>query len=441
MSNSGETLPIMYRLRKEGLKCLIYIHNPLCRHNYDGIVPKVPIGQLKAVLKKADTVIFDITRPNERKKQDIALLKMFRLKTGSPFVFGPVADKLKKSHQVIGGSEWTEELEMNRFKGSEIAQKIGMKIPETQHFKSLKLGAKFLKGRKDLWVFKPHNNQDLDLTYVEKFPGELARKLEVDYLERLGSDKIEYMLQRFVDGYEISTEGWWDGKQWTLFNHTVEDKRLMNSNLGPAIGSQNNTVWIKRKIDGLLVKELRALGPYLSRAGYVGPMDINSVVSRQDGKPYFLEFTPRFGYDALYCLLSLVKGPIRAFFEKGFKGISFTDGYASSVRISIPPYPYSHKELLEDFAKDVPLEGNIDKMPLFWMEDVLLKDGRLRCAGADGILGVVAARGNSLGGSVGNVYRAVDTLRVGSYLQYRTDLGRRAEKFLRGMDKLKIEVH
>jgi len=385
-------------------------------------------------------VIFDITHVNEKNKQDVALLKIFKIRTGSPTVFGPVADKLKKNHKVIGASEWTEHLEMDRYKGSEIARKIGMNIPETHDFNNLKQGVKFLKGKKDRWVFKPDNNQDLDLTYVEKFPGELVMKMQEDYPGRLKTEKIEYMLQKFVDGYEVSTEGWWDGRQWTLFNHTVEDKRLMNSNLGPAIGSQNNTVWVKKNPNSLLVRELKNLGPYLQRAGYIGPVDINAVVAKHDRKPYFLEFTPRFGYDALYCLLSLVKGPIRGFFVTNSK-ISFHDGFASSERISIPPYPYSSTQLLTAFAKDVPIWGSPEQNPLFWMEDVYLNGGRLKCAGADGILGVIAARGNSLGGSVGNVYRGIDKLRIGAYLQYRTDLGRRSERFLKAMEKMGIEVH
>ncbi|MFB0522096.1 MAG: hypothetical protein ACETWD_11810 [Desulfatiglandales bacterium] len=211
MSNSGDSLPIVWRLRREGMDCAIYIHNPAYKHNYDNLVPRVPIGSLRRTLLGVDTVIFDIIRPNEKTRQDVALLKLFKVRTGSPTVFGPVADKMKKHLLVIGASEWTEDLELNRFKGTEIAQKIGLKIPETQDFKSLKEGIKFLKGKKDRWVFKPHNNQDIDLTYVEKFPGELAMKMQEDYEERLGGGKIEYMLQKFVDGYEISTEGWWDG--------------------------------------------------------------------------------------------------------------------------------------------------------------------------------------------------------------------------------------
>jgi len=439
ISNNGESLPIAWRMAREGAQVAVYIHNPRSKHNYDGLIPKVSIAQLRKVARGADMVIFDLCRPNERTKYDIALLKMFGLKTGSPTVFGPLAEKLRKDHKVIGSSQWTEDLELDRYMGTQIASKIGIMVPETHDFKTLKDGIKFLKGRKDRWVFKPHKNQDLDLTYVEKWPGELAAKMEEDYETRLGTGKIEYMLQKFVSGYEISTEMWWNGKQCFLFNHTIEDKRLMNYNLGPAIGSQNNTVWLKKKADGLLVKEMKALAPYLSRAKYIGPVDVNCIIAHS-GTPYFLEFTSRFGYDALFCLLSMVQGNIKSFFENGIK-THFHEGFASSARISIPPYPYSSKELLENFAKDVPIKGTLERMPLFWMEDVYLKEGKLKCTGSDGILGVIAARGNSLGGSVGNVYRTIDKLRVGAYLQYRTDLGRRAEKVLKAMEKMKVEVH
>ena len=74
-------------------------------------------------------------------------------------MFGPVADKLKKDHQVIGCSEWNEEIELDRKLGSEVARKIGMAISETHDFRTLKQGAKLLKGRKDRWVLKPHDNR------------------------------------------------------------------------------------------------------------------------------------------------------------------------------------------------------------------------------------------------------------------------------------------
>jgi len=304
-------------MQKEGTEVKVYLHNSRYRKNYNNIIPKVGLKDLKRAVKKAELIIFDITRVNEKTRQDIALLKMFGVPKKSPTVFGPVADEMKAmGKKVIGASTWTEKIEMDRKLGADIAKKIGLKDPETVEFSSLKEGVKFLKmeGRKDLWVFKPENNLDLDMTYVEKFHGELADKIANEYRQRLGTDKVEFILQKRVEGVEISSELWWNGKDAVHFNHTLEDKRLMNFNLGPAIGSQSNTVWIKKDENGLLVKELKRLIPYLKRANYVGPVDINAIISKKDHKPYFLEFSPRFGYDAIYCLLTLVKSSLTDFF-------------------------------------------------------------------------------------------------------------------------------
>lgn len=437
ISNSGECLPIAWRMQNEGAKVAVYLHSPQYRRNYDGLIEKVQLSGLKKALNDCETVIFDITRDNQRTREDLALLKLFKLKASSPSVFGPVGDKLKSTHRVIGASEWCEEIEMNRFKGSQIAGKIGMKISETHDFKTTKEGAKFLAGQKDRWVLKPHDNKDLDLTYVEQYPGELAEKLKSDLPRRLGTEQFAFMVQKFVEGVEISTEAWYNGRSFSLVNHTIEDKKFLAGNLGPAVGSMNNTVWGKQT-EGLLTKELTRLEPWLSRASYVGPIDINAIVAEKDQKPYFLEFSPRFGWDALYCLLRLYQGPVSAFFASDFTGK--LNGFASSTRISIPPYPYADKSLLNDLAKGVTITNNPGNLKEFWAQDIARSDAGFVCAGSDGILGVMTGAGASLGESVGRVYQGIKKLRVGATLQYRTDLGKRAEKALTTLKRWGVNV-
>jgi len=428
MSNSGESLPIVWRLRREGVDAGIYLHSPQYRHNYDGIVPKIKVKDLKRELKKAEIVVFDITRPNEKTKQDATLLKIFGLKNSSPSVFGPVAEKLRKDHKVIGALNVTEAIELKRVRGIKTAEKMGFAIPEFHEFKTLKDGAKFLQRRKDLWVFKPEGNQDLDLTYVEKFPGELITKMLDEWLVRI-SDKCEYILQKKIDGAEVSTEVWIGEQGPRHFNHTIESKRLMDANLGPAIGSQSNTIWIK-KTRGLLTGPMTKMADYLKSKGYIGPCDANCII--KDGKAYFLEWTPRFGYDAIYCLLTLLKGKLSDFFLKDFD-VEFHDGYAASQRISIPPYPYDIPLLRRNYAKDVSIVGGLKDYPFFWAQDVYSDVGKLKCAGADGILGIVTARGKSLAEAWGRLYNAIGKLKVCSYLQHRTDGLADAEKRIKGL--------
>lgn len=429
MSNSGESLPICWRLRREGVDAKIYIHSRQYRKPHNGLVPKLTIKGLKKEIKLADVIIFDMTHPNEKTKEDQILLKIFGLKASVPSVFGPIADKLKKDHKVIGASALTEQIELNRAKGAKLAEKMGFALPESHRFKTLKEGAGFLKGRKDLWVFKPSGNQDLDMTYVEKFPGELASKLLNEYAQRL-EKPCEFILQKKINGTEVSTEVW-IGQQGPMhFNHTIESKRLMDANLGPAIGSQSNTVWIEKNENGLLTEPLARMAAYLHKEGYIGPCDANCIVAA--GKPYFLEWTPRFGYDAIFCLLTLLKSSLSDFFGRDFKA-DFFDGYAASQRLSIPPYPYASPQLRTKFAKDTLILGKPEKYPFAWLQDVYLDGRQLKCAGADGILGIVVGRGAQLEEAWGRVYNALGKIKVCSYLQYRMDGYKDAKERIRSL--------
>lgn len=438
ISNSGESLPVVLRMLKEGADVGIYVHSNTYKDNYDGIINKIPITKLRQVALKAEIVIFDITRPNEHTKNDHILLKMFGLPKNSDSVFGAVADVLKKRTKVIGGSVMTEQIEMDRQKGFEMAESVGVKVPQYFYFNSLLKGISFLRKRSDLWVFKPDNNMDLDMTYVESFAGELVIKLENDFKKRLTKDNIGFVLQKKIEGVEISTEMLFDGERAVSFNHTFENKKFLTGNLGQNIGSQSNLVWIKKQ-EGLLVKELKRMIPFLKKAGYIGAIDVNCIISSKDKKPYFLEWTPRFGYDALYGILSLVKGKMADYFKKFF-AVDFNSGFAASERLTISPFPYSDKKLLDIFAKDNEITGNLEDKPLFWGEDIKVEKNRLLTSGNDGIIGVMVSKGNSIGGSFGNVFRAIKDFKITTPLQYRIDAIKQFEKRMNKLKQWKVNI-
>jgi len=419
ISANGDSLPIVWRLRREGADIDVYIHNPKCRHNYDGIMPKLSVLEVKDAIKKAKVVLFDVVRVNEKTKEDATLLKTFSAKTNVPEVFGAVADVLKKDHQIIGASSMTSELELDRRKGMQIAKQMGFELPEYKEFKTLKDGIEFLKSQKDLWYFKPDNNMDLDLTYGEQFEGELMAKMENEYAARLGNN-IEYILEKKIDGAEISTEVWIGDKGLVNYNHTIENKQINDGNLGLSIGSQSNTVWLENPIESKcpVIPLMTRMGSYLLSQGYRGPADANCII--KNGKPYFLEWSLRFGYDALFCLLTLVRGKFSDFFFNDFI-CEWYEGFASSQRITIPPFPYSNPDLRKAYAKDVVMFGQLKDYPFFWAEDILLDNKQLKCAGSDGILGVATAYGKTLEESWGRVYHNIKQLKVAAKKQYRLD--------------------
>lgn len=110
ISNHGESLPIAWRLLQVGVDCGVYVHDPLYRDAYAGILEKVLLPDIKKAVLASDIVVFDGMRGNCRKPYDLALLKMFGLPGNSPGVFGPLADKLSLTHQVVGCSVNTERL-------------------------------------------------------------------------------------------------------------------------------------------------------------------------------------------------------------------------------------------------------------------------------------------------------------------------------------------
>ena len=459
ISGSGDLLSPVERMRRvEGIDVEVYIHGIRWRHNFDGILPKINLKELKKKLYSATDVIFDMTRNNGWKeyldkkkkdpstpltasaKSDLEFLKEFNLPVLGTSLFGALAQKLSKGVRVVGCNLWAEEVEMNRSLGSDIAAKIGLDIPEFHEFKSLSDGAAFLKEHPDdTWVLKPNDNQDNDLTYVEKYNGELVYKFEKQLKARMG-EKFSYILQKVIEGHEISSEAWWTGSKWLHFNHTIENKRTMNNNLGPAIGCQDSIVWVKDEPvnkSSLLYKAFEAYTPWVKKSGYIGPVDFNCIVTK-DGKIYFLEFTHRHGYDATFCFFDLLTSGIGNFYLNDFQG-TFFDGFSGSQRITIPPFPEEDNEMLKKKALGVPI-ANKFPMDWFWGGDIKMEDGQLICAGADGILGVVTGRGKTLNTCVEDVYRNIHKLKVGAYLQYRTDLDKRARKALNAFKEWGVEV-
>jgi hypothetical protein len=243
-----------------------------------------------------------------------------------------------------------------------------------------------------------------------------------------------------IHGPEIVTETWWDGNEFVLWNHVIEDRHFMTGNLGPELPCQGTTVWIKKDMDGLVVKQMSGFAPMFQHKKYVGPVSVKCMISEKDHETYYMDAIFGFRFDSIYALLGLIndKSP-RSFFAQKFRA-EWHNGYATSQRITIPPYPYEEKALLEAFAKDVIIQGRIGDYPSFWMQDVYSKRGKLHCTGTDAILGIIATRGNSLGGSIGSCYRAIRKLRVGGNLQYRTDAGKKAARIIRQLEKWGISV-
>jgi len=423
ISNKGETLPLVYRLRKEGIPAEIYVHDLGHGRNYAGILPRVGLGDLQNAIKRAEVIAIDTIQRNQKNARDLAFLSKFNISPNVPDLFGRFGDKHRQTHLVIGGGEQVAEYELDRAKGVELAKKAGFAIPPYQDFKSLKQAARFLhssEGRKrERWYFKADGNLDLDLTF-DGTPEQLIDYLVHKIPKRLGTDAVNCILQEAVDGdvVELSREGWrgLDGKL-TNPNSTLENKRLHSRDSGPRVGCAVSTVWRDKNFEGVGHKQIQAAANYFS--GYVGAVDVNFILTN-DLSPWFLEWTCRFGYSALYLLLTFIlKGKIGNFFLNPFQTV-WQDGFAASQVLSLYPFPPTANNRT-DFLQMI--EGNlinepVDKKGMWWLD--VYQDGmdNFRVGGSDGLVGVAVAHAETMEEAIHKAYHLVESIKITGNKQF-----------------------
>ena len=440
-SVKGETLPVAKMLLGEGIPTSIYIHDPVARHAYQNIMPRLGPDQLPGAIDRCTHIAIDIIKKNDKSDRDLAFLKKFGLPADSLGLFGAFGDKMRKDgKKVIGGGALPEKVELDRAEGFNLAKAVGFDIPEYHEFTSLREGAKFLfslAGRKNLWVFKPDGNMDLDLTKVEEYPGELLDLLTITYPQRFGKDAVSFILQKKVDGAEISSELWSAAGGALLHaNRTIENKKLFSGDTGPAVGSQSNTVFLCKNTQGIVHAEISKI-PWLKH--YVGPVDANCIIDKE-GRIWFLEWTFRFGYSALYLFLSLVKkGQLGTFFLKDFN-VKLQNLWVASQTLTLHPFPHVRdSQKYVQMVKDNLINNPLDTEGAWWLDVYLDVKQKLRCAGGDGLLGVILGQGDDAESAIKKTHAnlgAVIKAGVSGDKQFRTESDH-LEKHMERVDKLK----
>lgn len=353
LSETGDGLGLALRLKDLGHTVGVHIRDRRCQLNYEGLLFK-PLDWQRDFLTKDTVVIFD--------------------SNGG----GKTGDRLStQGYAVFVGSTIADQLEFDRDIAFELMGQVGIKLPHYETFYDWETARSFVKRNDQKWVFKASGDLVRDHaihSYVASDAEDMIRML--DYYESVAVHKPDFELQEFIDGVAISTEGWFNGHEFMRpFNHTVERKQTMNENLGPSAGCAGNLVWSWTRGTNHVIEEgLAKLAPVLEEYGYLGPIDLNTIVT--ESGVWALELTPRFGFDAMPALLELLEGDpgelIASVARKEYpKDMRVKSGYASAVRINVPPYP------AEQFVHEgnVPVRGfeREDLSHLFFY-DVMLND-------------------------------------------------------------------
>lgn len=391
ISKEGGGFGVAQRLALEGNRVEVWCKEERLARALTGIVERVAAWQPRVA--QADLIVLDMVG------------------------FGHCATEFGDV-PVLGCSFAVDKLELDRQLGIELFRRAGVSIPETLSFSGpdeVELPHPWGLG----WVIKPCGNKSTSKTMVVK-----EEELWEHCLEKTPDGPL--IVQRIVDGVEVSTEGWFNGREFIRpFNHTFEEKRFLNGNLGPNTGCMGNVVLASDEAGNRLTRAtVERFAPFLKLVGYRGPFDVNCIVNEHGA--YALEVTGRLGYDAVEALAELLDEPLTdLLFETATgsrKTMALGMGYGIAVRLSVPPWPMRNINRT-DYGE--PILGIDEKtLPHLFLTDVYRDGDTYHVAAGDGIILKATARHPSISLARKRVYELLKAIRVGSP-QYRTDIGER----------------
>lgn len=406
-SYSGYGAWFIRRLLKEKHQVSYFLTNPLAMDILKGLVPKPSSS-------KPDYAGFD--------------LSLFDL-TGR----ARSADASIETTPTIGDGSLNCKLEDDRAFGIELMEEAGIEVPPYERFTDLSQAQAYIRKEGKRYVYKPDGGQekDAETTYVSSDSADM-----LSYLSRPGIINGPFILQEFIEGTEISVEGWFNGDDFFLLNSTLEDKKFMNENKGPNTGCSGNLVFLIKSTDKIYREGLGKAKEIFQQLGYKGMIDLNTIVT--EDKAYGLEWTPRFGYDASATLLRMYAGDYGEMLASVASGAMpdslWGADYGASVRLSIPPYPSEIKGKHKSGVVCMGLEPDRD-----YIYDAMATSGKvdpsIETVGLNGLVAAPITVGNDPVRIFEQLYSIVDGIKIPN-MQYRTDCGKSA---LKKLAKLKTQ--
>jgi phosphoribosylamine--glycine ligase len=225
---------------------------------------------------------------------------------------------------------------------------------------------------------------------------------------------------------EIAVCGFFNGEKFVEpVNMNFEHKKLFSGNIGPSTGEMGTSMfWTKR--NRVFDRTLGKLEDWLAEEGYVGSIDINSIVN--SGGIYPLEFTPRFGYPTIALQEEGMNIPTGEFFYDLANGrdpdLTVHRGYQVGVRIVLPPYPFDDEKIYDENSRNAAVVFDTDDRDGIHIEDAKKVDGQWRVAGEAGMPLVVTGKGATMREAQKQAYSRIDDITIPN-MYYRDDIGDR----------------
>lgn len=396
---------LAWSLVKEGHEVKAYIKAKSDADVYNGFIEKVE--KWEDWVDWSDIVIFD----------DVE--------------FGDAAMRLrKKGKSVIGGTPYTDKLEIDREFGQEELRKHGVNTLPSWNFTSYEDVITFIKENPARYVFKPSGNTPSGgkgLLFIgEEEDGKDLIEI-LDQNKKIWQKKAPvFQLQKFVSGVEVAVGAFFNGKDFILpINVNFEHKRIFPGDIGPFSGEMGTLMYWSEP-NKLFRMTLERMRPALVESGYIGYIDLNCIVNGRGVYP--LEFTARLGYPTIQIQQEGILMPTGEWLSRLARGEQFElrtkRGFQLGVRIMVPTYfAKSNDKETAEIYRDLPI---LFKKPYnmegLHIEDVKIEDGVWRIAGESGALLVITGSGTTVEEAQKQVYSRLQKIMVLNMF-YRTDIG------------------
>ncbi|WP_255195294.1 phosphoribosylamine--glycine ligase [Halorarius litoreus] len=401
---------IAWQVSKEGHDVKYYIEAESDNEIADGFVQKT--DDWRAEVDWADVIVFD----------DIWV--------GSDLGTGELAQELRaEGKAVVGGTPNTDQLEDDRGYAMDILEEHGVDVLPHRVFDDFDEGIQHVLDNPGPYVIKPLGEvQNVKrLLYVgrEDDGSDVVDVLRA-YKKAWGHRMKGFQLQRRVSGVEIAVCGFFNGEEFIEpVNINFEHKKLFPGNIGPSTGEMGTSMfWSER--NRIFNETLGRLEGWLADEGYVGSIDVNSIVNSSGIHP--LEFTPRFGYPTITLQEEGLNTPTGEFFYRLANGETFEPsvhrGYQIGVRVVLPPYPFDDEAIYQENSRNAAVVFETDDRTGIHIEDAKLVDGQWRAAGESGMPLVVTGKGETMAAARSQAYDRIDDIIIPN-MYYRDDIGER----------------
>ena len=395
---------LAWSVTKEGHNVKAYIKAKGDGDVYNGFIDKVE--RWEDHIEWADVIVFD----------DVE--------------FGEQAEKLrKKGKRVVGGSVYTDRLEIDREFGQAELRKYGVNLMPSWNYSNYDEVIEFIKTNPSRYVFKPSGNTPSGgkgLLFIgEEEDGKDLLEI-LDQNKKVWQKKAPiFQLQKYVTGVEVAVGAFFNGHDFIKpINVNFEHKRIFPGDIGPLSGEMG-TLMFWSEPNNLFNATLGKMLPALQESGYIGYIDINCIVNGRGIYP--LEWTCRFGYPTIQIQSEGITLPAGEWLYKLAGGEDFElktkKGFQIGIRILVPTYfaKANDKETVEMY-RDLPVLFRKKNMDGIHIEDIKLDENVWRIAGESGVLLVVTGSGTTVEEAQKQVYSRVQNIMVQNMF-YRTDIG------------------